>query len=224
MDPCPFVRLVVGNLALKIPVAAKPSPTVVHPSTSPCFCKIHLKNFPQQMAVVPLIPPENAFPDGGHQSPSFAASFHLTGSDLNKLVSKSIFAGKPHLKIAIYTGRRGTTCGVSSGRLLGKVSVPLDLAGTESRSAVFHNGWISVGRGAKGGGGAASAQLHLSVRAEPDPRFVFEFEGEPECSPQVFQIQGSIRQPVFSCKFSFRNNGDRNMRSRSVFLKINLVF
>ncbi|RWR73990.1 Formin-like protein 18 [Cinnamomum micranthum f. kanehirae] len=215
MDPCPFVRLVVGNLALKIPVAARPSPTVVHPSTSPCFCKIRLKNFPQQMVVVPLIPPENAFPDG-RQAHTIAASFHLTASDLDRLVSKSIFAGKPHMKIAIYTGRRGTTCGVSSGRLIGKVSVPLDLAGTESRSAVFHNGWISVGKGAKGDGATASAQLHLSVWAEPDPRFVFEFEGEPECSPQVSLIQGSIRQPVFTCKFSFGNNGDRTMGSRSM--------
>lgn len=34
-------------------------------------------------------------------------------------------------------GRRGTTCGVNSGRLLGKVSVPMDLAGTESRLACF---------------------------------------------------------------------------------------
>lgn len=211
MDPCPFVRLLVGNLALKIPVAAKPSPTVVHPSTSPCFCKIRLKNFPQQTAVVPLIPPENAFPDTHH---ALAASFHLSRSDLDKLVSRSIFAGKPHLKIAIYTGRRGTTCGFSSGRLLGKVSVPLDLAGTESRAAVLHNGWISIGKEAKGGG-AASAQLHLSMRAEPDPRFVFQFDGEPECSPQVFQIQGNIRQPVFTCKFGFRNNGDRNSRPRS---------
>eukprot|EP00268_Persea_americana_P032304 TRINITY_DN3170_c0_g2_i2.p1 TRINITY_DN3170_c0_g2~~TRINITY_DN3170_c0_g2_i2.p1 ORF type:complete len:455 (+),score=40.10 TRINITY_DN3170_c0_g2_i2:485-1849(+) len=214
MDPCPFVRVLVGNLALKIPVAARPSLKVVHPSTAPCFCKIRLKNFPQQTAVVPLIPPENAVPDTHH---TLAASFSLSRSDLDKLVSRSIFAGKPHLKIAIYTGRRGSTCGFSSGKLLGKVSVPLDLAGTDSRAAVFHNGWISIGKVEKaGGGGAASAQLHLSVRAEPDPRFVFQFDGEPECSPQVFQIQGNIRQPVFTCKFSFRNNNDRNSRARSM--------
>ncbi|KAI9106721.1 hypothetical protein K1719_022249 [Acacia pycnantha] len=38
------------------------------------------------------------------------------------------------------------------------------------------------------------------------------FDGEPECSPQVFQIQGRVKQPVFTCKFSFR---DRNVSSRS---------
>lgn len=210
MDPCPFVRLTVGNLALKIPVASKPARSVVHPSSSPCFCKIKLKNFPLQSAVVPFIPPDTHSPDS--QVQPIAASFHLSKSDLDKLAAKSIFAGKLCLKISIYTGRRGTTCGVNSGRLLAKVSVPLDLAGTLAKATVFHNGWITVGKDAKG----SSAQFHLNVKAEPDPRFVFQFDGEPECSPQVFQIQGNISQPVFTCKFSFRNTGDRNHRSRSL--------
>lgn len=214
MDPCPFVRLLVGNLALKVPVASKPARSVVHPSSSPCFCKIKLKNFPLQTAVVPFIPPENQFPDG--QVQTLAASFHLSKADLEKLAAKSIFAGKLCLKIAVYTGRRGTTCGVNSGRLLGRVTVPLDLAGTETRPCVFHNGWISVGKDTKG----SSAQFHLNVKSEPDPRFVFQFDGEPECNPQVFQIQGSIRQPVFTCKFSFRNTGGPNQRSRLVNLSL----
>ncbi|XP_021284279.1 uncharacterized protein LOC110416588 [Herrania umbratica] len=211
MDPCPFVRITVGNLALKIPVASKPARSVVHPSSSPCFCKIKLKNFPLQTAVVPYIPPENQFPD--NQLQTLAATFHLSKADIDKLAAKSIFSAKLCLKIAIYTGRRGTTCGVNSGRLLGKVSVPLDLAGTESRACVFHSGWISVGKEANKG---SSARFHLNVKAEPDPRFVFQFDGEPECSPQVFQIRGNIRQPVFTCKFSFRSTGDRNQRSRSL--------
>ncbi|KAL4332377.1 hypothetical protein GQ457_07G024610 [Hibiscus cannabinus] len=211
MDPCPFVRLTVANLALKIPLALRPALSVVHPSSSPCFCKIKLKNFPLQTAVVPCIPPQNQFPD--NQLQALAATFHLSKADIVKLAEKSIFSAKPCLKIAIYTGRRGTTCGVNSGRLLGKVSVPLDLAGTESRTCVFHNGWVSVGKEANKG---TSAQFHLNVKAEPDPRFVFQFDGEPECSPQVFQIRGNIRQPVFTCKFSFRNTGDRNLRSRSL--------
>nr|CAD1819548.1 unnamed protein product [Ananas comosus var. bracteatus] len=74
---------------------------------------------------------------------------------------------------------------MSSGRLLGKVTLRLDLKGAEARAAVHHNGWIA-------------------------------FEGEPECSPQVFQLQGSMRQPVFTCKFSFRNPSDCHLRSRSV--------
>ncbi|XWS25451.1 hypothetical protein CRYUN_Cryun27aG0069400 [Craigia yunnanensis] len=211
MDPCAFVRLTVGNLVLKIPVASKPARSVVHPSSSPCFCKIKLKNFPLKTAIVPYISPENQFPD--NQIQIQAATFHLSKADIDKLAAKSIFFAKPCLRIAIYTGRRGNTCGVNSGRLLGKVSMPLDLAGTESRACVFHNGWISVGKEVNKG---SSAQFHLNVKAEPDPRFVFQFDGEPECSPQVFQIRGSIPQPVFTCKFSFRNTGDRNQRSRSL--------
>ncbi|KAL5777509.1 hypothetical protein ACOSP7_010435 [Xanthoceras sorbifolium] len=162
MDPCPFVRLTVGNLGLKIPVAAKPARSVVHPSSSPCFCKIKLKGFPVQTGVVPFVPPENPSPE--NQVQTVAATFHLSKPDLEKLASKSMFAAKICLKISIYTGRRGTTCGVNSGKLLGKVSVPLDLAGTELKASVFHNGWICVGKDTK----RSSAQFHLYVKAEPD--------------------------------------------------------
>lgn len=210
MDPCPFVRLSIGNLALKFPVASKPARSVIHPSSSLCFCKIKLKNFPVQTAVVPCVLPENSFADG--QLQTLAASFHLSKSELDRLAGKSLFGGKVYLKIAIYTGRRGTTCGLNSGRLLGKVAVQLDLAGSDTRACVFHNGWITVGKDDK----TSSAKFHLNVKAEPDPRFVFQFDGEPECSPQVFQIQGNIRQPVFTCKFSFRSTGDRNQRTRSL--------
>lgn len=226
MDPCPFVRLLVGNLAVKIPaVAARPARSGVHPSTSPCYCKVKLKNFPMQTAVVPLLAPDAAHPDPAGNAAASTATFHLSKADLGRLAPKGIFAGgggggvrkRPRVKIEIYTGRRGTTCGVNSGKLLGKVSVPLDLAGTDAKSVVFHNGWVPIGKVAKGGGvGAASsaAEVYLTVRADPDPRFVFEFDGEPECSPQVFQVQGNLRQPVFTCKFSVRSSGDWTNRSR----------
>ena len=217
MDPCPFIRLTINNLALKAPQAAKTSSSVVHPSSSTCFCKIKLKNFPPQTAAVPYIPLEaTQFPE----IQTLAATFHLSSSDVARLSSRSIFASKPCLKIFIYTGRAGAACGVNSGRPLAEVSVPLDLAGAQGKQCVFHNGWITVGKGA-----GKESSFHLNVKAEPDPRFVFQFEGEPECSPQVVQIQGSIRQPVFTCKFSCRNTGDRTMRSRLVSrpIKINLT-
>lgn len=210
MDPCPFVRLTVGNLALKFPVATKPARTTVHPSSSPCFCTIKFKNFPIQTAVVPYIPSDNSnVSEANSQAP--AATFHLTKSDLDRFTGKSsLFATskQPQLKISVYSGRCGAMCGINSGRLLGKISVPLDLAAAEARATVFHNGWINVGKETK-----STAQFHLNVRAEPDPRFVFQFDGAPECSPQVFQIRGNIRQPVFTCKFSLRPT-DRNQRSR----------
>lgn len=212
MDPCPFVRVLVGNLALKIPVASKPARSGVHPSSSPCYCKIRLGGLPCQTAAAPLIPPENAFPSD--QSLTLAAGFHLNRADVDKLAAKSLFAGgRPCLTVAIYTGCRGTTCGINSGRLLGRVTVPIDLKGLESRPCVFHNGWVSVGK-QDCGKGVPTAQVHLTVRADPDPRFVFEFGGDPESSPQVFQVQGNMRQPVFTCKFSCRNSMDRTQRSR----------
>lgn len=105
---------------------------------------------------------------------------------------------------------------MSSGRLLGKVKIPIDLK-VKDRAVVFYSGWIGVGKSSKG----ALAQLHIVVKSEPDPRFVFEFGGEPECNPQVFQIQGSLRQPVFTCRFSCRNtSADRRHRSRSFSTEI----
>ena len=179
----------------------------MHPSSSPCYCKIRFGSLPSQTAVVPLIPPENAFPCD--QSIALAASFHLSATDIEKITAKSV-------TLAIYTGCRGATCGVNSGRLLGRVEVPLDLKGVDSRPCLFHNGWVAVGK--EGAKNVPSAQLHLTVRADPDPRFVFEFGSDPECSPQVFQIQGSMRQPVFTCTFSSRNADERYQRTRFVAL------
>ncbi|KAK1292512.1 hypothetical protein QJS10_CPB17g02648 [Acorus calamus] len=214
MDPCPFVRLLVGNLALKIPFASKPARSGVHPSTSPCFLKISLgRAFPTQTLTVPLLDPaDSSSPSAANGT--VAATFHLGEADLGRLARKKGLC----VKVSIYTGRRGSTCGVNSGRLVGRVSVPVDLGGAESKACVFHNGWVSVGKKKKVSS-QASTELHMTVRSEPDPRFVFEFDGEPECSPQVFHVQGNIRQPVFTCKFGFRssNGGDlRNQRSRSI--------
>ncbi|XAR52956.1 hypothetical protein NMG60_11021301 [Bertholletia excelsa] len=207
MDPCPFVRIVIGGLAVKLPVASKPAFSGIHPSSSPCFCRIKLKNFPSQISSVPLIS------QGDHIPALPAACFNLNKSQFEKLVLRSSNSGKPcSLKIEIYTGRRGNTCGLSSAKLLGSISLPLDVKSVESRKGMtIHSGWVSVVRAAKG----SSTQLHLNVKSEPDPRFVFQFDGEPECSPQVFQVNGNVRQPVFTCKFSFRNFGEHNLRSRS---------
>ncbi|CAH2050254.1 unnamed protein product [Thlaspi arvense] len=179
MDPCPFVRIVIGGLAVKLPVASKPAFSGIHPSSSPCFCRIKLKNFPSQISSVPLIS------QGDHIPALPAACFNLNKSQFEKLVLRSSNSGKPcSLKIEIYT-----------------VQEKYDI----------HSGWVSVVRAAKG----SSAQLHVNVKSEPDPRFVFQFDGEPECSPQCFQVNGNVRQPVFTCKFSFRNFGEHNLRSRS---------
>lgn len=213
MDPCSFVRILIGDLALKLPVASKPSFSgTVHPSASPCFCKIKLKNFPHQFAAISLNRDAN--------SRSLAACFSLDKAQFERL------AAKPQcLKIKVYTGRRGSTCGLNASKLLGKVSVPLDLRVAESRPYVFQNGWVSIGeKDNKESSNLSSSQLRLCVRAEPDPRFVFQFDGEPECSPQVFQVQGSVKQPVFTCKFGFRSSSDLKNRFVRVPLLLLLYF
>ncbi|RVW75684.1 hypothetical protein CK203_055222 [Vitis vinifera] len=50
--------------------------------------------------------------------------------------------------------------------------------------------------------GKPGAELHLRVKLDPDPRYVFQFEDVATSSPQIVQLQGTIKQPIFSCKFS----------------------
>ncbi|KAF7008546.1 hypothetical protein CFC21_023284 [Triticum aestivum] len=218
MDPCPFVRVLVGNLALKMPVAPRPAGAGagVHPTTSPCYCTIRLNKLPLQTAAAPLLPSDD-MTQGPAATGALAAAFHLSKADLDRVTAKpSLFVARSaRLKVAVYAGRRGTTCGVNSGRLLGKVVIPLDLKTAVGKPIVFHSGWLSINkRGRKASAVSGSAQLNLTVRAEPDPRFVFQFDGEPECSPQVLQVQGGMMQPMFTCKFSCRSNSD--LRSRSM--------
>ncbi|CAJ1951550.1 unnamed protein product [Sphenostylis stenocarpa] len=201
MDPCHFVRLMVDSLALSLPSATKPPPiSGVHPSTTPCFCKIRITNFPSQTALLPLSPSSSSTPDAVTSAPGF----HLDSAALRRPLS---------LRLAVYSGSTARACGVSAAKLLGRLTLTLDLAAARDRPTTFQSGWLSLRRIKTGSepNRKPSARLHIVVRSEPDPRFVFQFGGEPECSPVVFQIQeNNIRQPVFSCKFS----ADRNSRSR----------
>lgn len=197
MDPCPFVRLIVESLALKLPAATKPAGAGVHPSSTPCYAKLKIKNFPSQTALLPLLSATASPPE----SSTSAAGFHLDPATLRRLSCRPAVT----LKISVYTGRMGRSCGVTSGKLLGSLQLSVNLGHAQTRACVYQNGWMKLGSG-----GEPVAALHLTVRSEPDPRYVFQFGGEPECSPVVFQIQGNISQPVFSCKFS----ADRSNRSR----------
>ncbi|KAG6498281.1 uncharacterized protein LOC121989646 [Zingiber officinale] len=224
MDRCPFIRIIVGNLALKVLVPPAPS-------ASPCFAKIRFGKFPQQTANVPIIASDgNSVLDN---TDSIAGLFHLSKADLDRIAGKSSLfassASRDKLNVSVYTGSQsqGGSFWLSSGKLLGKFTMRLDLKGIAkdggTREAMeFHSGWVSIGKKtAKIGKGSPSsswsseAQLYLTVKAEPDPRFVFEFDGVPECSPQVLQVKGKMRQPVFTCKFSCRNAVDRDICSRA---------
>ncbi|KAL6517532.1 hypothetical protein OROMI_033233 [Orobanche minor] len=208
MDPCPFVRIVIGNLALRFP----DNKTNHSSSSASYYCKFKLKGFPTQFSDVSIIGSENDAVDG-----RIHACFASRKAEVEKLAEKST-RGRS-LRIEIRTrgnNRRSNACGFGSGgKLLGCVVVQLDLKrilettgnNNSYRACVIQNGWVSVG--------GPDVKFHLNVRAEPDPRFIFRFDREPECSPQVFQVNGNVKQPVFTCKFSFRNSGERILRSRS---------
>ncbi|XP_021816063.1 uncharacterized protein LOC110758499 [Prunus avium] len=73
MDPVSFVWVTVGNIALKIPVASKLARSVVHPSSSSCFCKIKLKNLPPQNASITYLPSEAETLDSTTQANAMAS-------------------------------------------------------------------------------------------------------------------------------------------------------
>lgn len=201
MDPCPFVRILIGNLALRFP------PKSHHPSFS-YYCKLKFKGFPTHFSdVSPLAADSDAVESKVH------ACFSLSKPDLERLAERS---AKPSpLKIEIHRRSGGGAavagCGLGGrgGKLVGCAVVHLDLRGILENmgKCVIENGWVAVG-------GGSDVKLHLNVRAEPDPRFVFLFDGEPECSPQVFQVNGNVKQPVFTCKFGLRSSTERIIRSR----------
>ncbi|KAJ1267448.1 hypothetical protein BS78_07G056500 [Paspalum vaginatum] len=191
MDPQPFVRLSVGQLGLKLPGgnAGKAAARL-------CDCEIRLGGFPVQTVPVPLVhSSEFNFFDPFTN----AAVFSLDESDLKALAAPGCFrAPRSCLEVAVYLARFGARCGVAwRKRLVGVFRV--DLASSEWREGkpvLLHHGWTGIGRG-----GEARPELHLRVKLEADPRYIFQFDDEIALNPQVVQLHGTIRQPIFSCKF-----------------------
>lgn len=212
MEPRPFTRVSVAGLGLRIPHASKAAPGAgVHSSSSPCFCEIKLQGHQIQTAPVPLVSSTSrSDPD----AQLVAASFYLDEPALKALLQSTAtcFTRPPTLQVVVYTGRQGSSCCGSAGtaKLLGKFILPVSPDWVTSKPLPLQHGWVSIGN-AKAEGGRPGAELHLIVKVEPDPRYIFQFDGEPELSPQVVQIQGNIRQPIFTCKFT----RDRSFRSRT---------
>jgi len=136
-----------------------------------------------------------------------AASIYLDEAALEKLLllpscmmSSSRRRSVPCLEVVVFTGRKK----------LGVFRLPLGLERVveQGKPLLLHNGWTCIGKG-KADGGRAGAELHLSVRMEPDPRYLFHFDGETALGPQIVQVRGNTKQPIFSCKFS----RDRSSRS-----------
>ncbi|KAL9231946.1 hypothetical protein vseg_007104 [Gypsophila vaccaria] len=237
MDPCQFLKIIVGNLAVRFPTNNN---TAHQAGSSSCYCKMRFMDFPPQYAAVPVVPQE-----GTHQ---VSACFTLSNTDVDKLVASIVENKKKKgssrgfsnrnsnsnsnsssnataLKVDVYYGAPGQSkgCGFGGtvGKLVGRVTVPLDLSRQvleAKTSTVVQNGWVNLNTSTNTSTNTntnMNTQVYVSVKVKPDPRFVLEFEGDPECSPQVFLVQGKIEQPVFSCKFSCRQPVDWNSRSSS---------
>ncbi|CAH8328980.1 unnamed protein product [Eruca vesicaria subsp. sativa] len=221
MDPCSFVRIIVGNLAVRFPspsLSSSSEPSVSGTNTSSasapnCYSKIKFKSFPRQIISVPVIFRTESEPET--RCSTVAACFSLSKAQIEASLKKP---KSSVLSVETYSrgeGVSGASCGLASvsEKLLGRFEVSLDLKAAETKTCLAHNGWVALGSKKSRNKAGSDPELHVTVRVEPDPRFVFQFDGEPECSPQVFQVQGNTRQAVFTCKFGARNtgSGDRNL-------------
>ncbi|XLU45728.1 hypothetical protein S245_040542, partial [Arachis hypogaea] len=92
-----------------------------------------------------------------------ATSFYLEESDLKALLAPCCFYNThAGLEIVIFSGRKGSHCGVGPEWREGK---PLTL----------FSGWIGIGK-RKPENGWPVAELHVRVKLDPDARYVFQFE------------------------------------------------
>ncbi|KAK4414373.1 hypothetical protein Salat_2850300 [Sesamum alatum] len=200
MDPQAFIRLSIGSLGIRIPGTAPTAAKSGIPAfSSPCVCEIRLRGFPVQTTPIPFISSPEATPN----SPSVASSFYLEESDLKALLAPGCFyASHACLEIVVFTGRKGSHCGVGIKRQqIGAFKLNVGPEWGEGKPVILFSGWIGIGKNRQESG-KPGAELHLRVKLDPDPRYVFQFEDETKLSPQVVQLQGTVKQPIFSCKFS----------------------
>ncbi|CAF2054806.1 unnamed protein product [Brassica napus] len=184
MYPCTFIRIIVGNLAVRFPASSSSGPSVSDAASVNWYCKIKFKSFTRQTVSVPVPLRTRSESEprwcSGDVS-TVAACFTLSKAQIEWSLEK---AKRSVLSVEVYSP--ATSC-CAGEKLIGRF---------ESKEVK------------KSG---SDPELHVSVRVEPDPRFVFEFDGEPECSPQVFLVKGNDKQAVFTSKFGLRNSGDRNL-------------
>ncbi|OIT28440.1 PREDICTED: uncharacterized protein LOC109212636 [Nicotiana attenuata] len=199
MNPQAFIRLSIGSLGLRVRGAATGAKSGISALSSPCVCEIRLRGFPVQTTSIPLVSSPEATPDTNNT----ASSFYLQESDLKALLEPGCLL-KHHacLEIVVFTGRKGTHCGVGIKRQqIGTFKLEVGPEWGDGKPVILFNGWIGIGKN-KRLNRNLGAELHLRVKLDPDPRYIFQFEDKTKLSPQIVQLQGTIKQPIFSCKFS----------------------
>lgn len=207
MEPCQFLRLIVESLSLKLQLPPTSSRSndqagggeVEEQEQEPYFATLQLlpSSLPSQTALLPIFSDSNPFS-------SSKVIFHIDPCNVpHKVASTTI-------KLSVHTRRKSNpSCNVinvgGNKRRIGVGKLNVDLKWNEPAS--YHIGWIAVGQNGK-------AMVHMVIRSELDPRYVFQFDGEPECNPVVYLVNGGsgrVRQPVFSCRFScFRQSTESN--------------
>ncbi|KAL2319376.1 hypothetical protein Fmac_028345 [Flemingia macrophylla] len=200
MDPQAFIRLSIGSLGLRrTGIELSTENSGIQRLSLPCVCEIRLRGFPVQTSSVPVISSTELIPD----TQNIASSFYLEESDLKALLAPGCFYNTHAcLEIAVFSGRKGSHCGVGIKRQqIGIFKMQVGPEWGEGKPLILFNGWIGIGKN-KQDHGKPGAELHLKVKLDPDPRYVFQFEDITTLSPQIVQLQGSIKQPIFSCKFS----------------------
>lgn len=200
MDPQAFIRLSIGSLGLRLSgTTLNGTKSGISALSSPCLCEIRLRGFPVQTSSVPFI----SSPEATVDIHNVASSFYLEESDLKALLEPGCFYA-PHacLEIVVFTGHKGGHCGVGIKRQqVGTFKLEVGPEWGDGKPVTLFNGWIGIGKN-KQDTGKPGAELHLRVKLDPDPRYVFQFEDKTKLSPQIVQLQGNIKQPIFSCKFS----------------------
>lgn len=199
MDPKAFIRLSVGSLGIRVAATAEKS-TVPAFSSSPCVGEVRLRGFPVQSAPIPFI----SSPEETPNLHSIASSFYLEDSNLKALLTPGCFyASQACLEIVVFTGRKASHCGVGMKRQqIGTFKLKVGPEWGEGKPVVLFSGWIGIGKNKQENARKPGFELHLRVKLDPDPRYVFQFEDETKLSPQIVQLQGNVKQPIFSCKFS----------------------
>ncbi|CAN6811453.1 unnamed protein product [Brassica oleracea] len=110
MDPCSFVRIRVGNLAVRFPASSSSEPSVSAPN---CYCKIRFKNFPRQIISVPVIFQTESESES-RSSSTVAACFSLSKAQIDASLKKtkfSVLSVETYLRGDVVSG---ASCGLAS--------------------------------------------------------------------------------------------------------------